>query len=585
MAYIDQRTVEEIKLRNPIEDVISSYVTLSKSGSNMKGLCPFHSEKTPSFTVFSGSSSFYCFGCGTGGDVISFIMKAENLEYVDALEFLAKRAGVTIPEDTAEISRGVTRTRVIEMNKAAARFFRDSLFHGDAGGAARDYLVNRRGLDLAIIKRFGLGYAPASFSVLRDHLRKEGFTDEEMLEASLCGKSEKTGKLYDIFRNRVMFPIIDVAGNVVAFSGRALDDSPAKYLNSKDTPAFKKSRVVFALNYAKNECQNGLILCEGNVDVVSLHQAGFENAVATLGTAITPEHARIMKKYTSKVFIAYDGDAAGMKATEKAVKTLGDVGIESKVIVISGAKDPDEFIKKYGRLAFEKLMDESRSVFDYRVESVLKKYDIKNADDKAKAARELCDECARMPSKIEREIFTAKIAKALSVDEKSVKYDVEKSERSISRQQKKSGHRELVMKTSGLADRINRDFAKNPRVARLEEIVLGMMLYCPELLSKALERKMISEDDFFTEYSKKLFGVMKTESEKGVFDISSLNEALTSDEVSRAVKLMAARDRLSNSDEIFFRTLTELKEEISKKKDVALDDLVEKINRARQGGN
>ena len=334
-------------------------------------------------------------------------------------------------------------------------------------------------------------------------------------------------------------------------------------------------------NYAKNSCSDGLILCEGNVDVVSLHQAGFENAVATLGTAITPEHARLMKKYTSKVFIAYDSDSAGRRATEKAISVLGDVGIDTKLIKIKNAKDPDEYIKKFGKLAFRELIDGSLTVYEYKIDSVISKYDIEKAEDKAAAARELCSECAKITSKIEKDLFISKIAKAIGVSERSVEYDVSKAGRALERQQKKELHENVIVKTSGITDRVNRDFAKNPRAARLEEIVLGMMLYCPELLEKAKARELIKAEDFFTEYSKKLFKVMNDAMDSGGFDISVLNAELTPDEVSRAVKLMTAREKLANTDAIFFDTLNELKEETGKKSDGGLDELVEKIRKAR----
>ena len=292
---IPASVIEDLKFRNNIEDVIGAYVPLKRAGSNLKACCPFHSEKTPSFTVYTGEGGhFYCFGCGAGGDVISFIMRIENLDYVPALHFLADRCGMTLPEDDVRPG-GVTRTRVLEMNLAAARFFRERL-SGPEGAQGRAYLSGR-GLSGGVIKRFGLGFAPDSFHALRDHLRSAGYTDEEMAEGYLCQRSRKDAKnLYDCFRGRVMFPIIDVAGNVIAFGGRVLGDGQPKYLNSGDTPAFKKSKNLFALNYAKNYASKGLILCEGYMDVISLHAAGFQNAVATLGTAITPEQARLMKK-------------------------------------------------------------------------------------------------------------------------------------------------------------------------------------------------------------------------------------------------------------------------------------------------
>ncbi len=533
----------------------------------MKGLCPFHSEKTPSFTVFGQSSNFYCFGCGAGGDVITFIMKAENLDYPGALEFLAKRAGITIPDsgDDAFWNRGVSRTRVIEMNTCAARFFRDMLFDDKVGAPARAYIAKRQ-LSLPIVKRFGLGYAPDSFNALRDHLRKNGFTDEEMTVGFLCGVSKKNGALYDYFRHRLMFPLIDVAGNIVAFGGRALDEAAEagrKYINTSDTPAFKKSRMLFGLNYAKNNCSERIILCEGNIDVISLHEAGFENAVATLGTAITPEHARLLKRYTERVAIAYDGDGAGQRATQKAVKILDEAGIDTKIIKISGAKDPDEYIKKYGKEAFKKLIEGSRSKIDYVIETTLSKYDLDNAQDKVKAARELSEYAASIYYKVEQDLFVMKAAKALEVDFKSLENDVS----IIKGRNRKNGARklkeEVVRTSSGISDRINRDFAKNPKAARLEELVLGMMLFCPEFIKKAKSSDMLSEEDFVTDYGRRLFLIL-TDTAEGDFDISALNEKMSPDEVSRAMKLSVSRMNLQNTDEIFAETSKALKNEAKK---------------------
>ncbi|MBQ7826782.1 MAG: DNA primase [Clostridia bacterium] len=348
---ISQTVIEELKRRCPIEDVISSYVTLKRAGSNHNGLCPFHSEKTPSFTVFTGTSSFYCFGCGAGGDVISFIMRAENLEYREALEFLAKRAGIALPDDGTAQKAGVSRKRLYEMNTAAAKFFRQALFESAEAGIAREYLT-KRGLSQAIIKRFGLGFADGSFNSLRDHLQSKGFTEEEMLAGFLSKKSEKNGTLYDIFREKVMFPIIDTAGNIVAFGGRVLDNSKPKYINSSDTPAFNKKRNLFALNYAKNSCADQLILCEGYMDVIALHEFGFENAVATLGTAITSEQARLISRHTKQVIITYDSDEAGQRAADKAFRLLDEVGVDTQILKVEGAKDPDEYLRKFGKVKF-----------------------------------------------------------------------------------------------------------------------------------------------------------------------------------------------------------------------------------------
>lgn len=585
---ISKNIIDDIKDRNPIEEVISSYVNLSKTGGNLKGLCPFHSEKTPSFTVFTGDPHFYCFGCGTGGDVITFIMKAENLDYPGALEFLAQRAGITLPSSKEDDFRnkGVSRTRIIEMNTCAARFFRDMLFDEKTGASAREYIAKRQ-LSSSIVKRFGLGYAPNSFNALRDHLRQNGFTDEEMTVGFMCGVSKKNGNLYDYFRNRLMFPLIDVAGNIVAFGGRVLDDSTPKYLNTSDTPAFKKSKMLFALNYAKNNAAERIILCEGNIDVISLHEAGFENAVATLGTAITPDHARLLKRYTEKVAIAYDGDGAGQRATEKAVKILDEVGIETKIIKIEGAKDPDEYIKKYGKEAFRKLIEGSRSKMEYIIENVLSKHDITNTQEKTRAAKELCEYAAGIYYKVEQDLFVANAAKALEVDVNSLANDVSIIKRRNRRSSVKKNHDEVVRMSLGISDRVNRDFAKYPKAARLEEIILGIMLLCPEFIERSLKDELLCEADFATEYGKKLFSVLEKTGKTG-FDIAHLNEFMTPDEVSRAMKLRTSRMPLQNTDSIFIETVSALKKEtgrmIKSDSDGESTDSLEEILRKKREG-
>lgn len=586
---IPREIIEDIKFRNPIEDVISSYVTLQNSGSNMKGLCPFHSEKTPSFTVFTDEQNYHCFGCGAGGDVFTFVMNAENLDYLSAVEFLAKRVGVKLPEtgDNSFVNQGVTRSRVIEMNTCAARFFRDMLFDEKIGAPAREYLKKRQ-LGLTIIKRFGLGYAPDSFNALRDHLRKNGYTDEEMTVGFFCGVSKKNGNLYDYFRNRLMFPLIDVAGNIVAFGGRVLDDSIPKYLNTSDTPAFKKSKMLFALNYAKNNCSEYMILCEGNIDVISLHEAGFENAVATLGTAITPDHARLLKKYTKKVIVSYDGDSAGKKATARAVQMLDEVGLETKVLHMRDAKDPDEFIKKFGKEAFRQLVDESRSKFDYVIEQVFEKYNIANDEYKARASYELCSYAAELSSKVERDIFSAKASKALGVDLKSFQYDLNGIMRKNQKAREKTMHSEVLRQTSGISDRVNRDFAKYPKAARLEEMILGMMMCCPEFITRCVKNpSVLNSENFVTEYGKKLFSALAEAEQAGGFDLSYLNGVLTPDEVSRAVKLITERKKLSNTDAVFLETVESLKTENAKLNGgdgggMSNDDLLEQIRKKRE---
>lgn len=578
---IPQNIIEDLKYRNSIEDVISSYVTLKRSGANLKGLCPFHSEKTPSFTVFSGDGHFFCFGCGAGGDVISFIMRIENLDYRSALEFLAQRSGITLPDDDrSDAPTGPTRSRIFEMNLAAARYFRETLF-SNAGTPGREYFAKRQ-LSGAVIKRFGLGFAPNSFDALKKFLGDSGFTEEEMVAGYLCQRSQKNPKnTYDCFRNRVMFPIIDVAGNVIAFGGRVLDDSVPKYLNSSDTPAFKKSRNLFALNFARNHTENGLILCEGYMDVIALHAAGFENAVATLGTAITPDQARIMKKYTDKVTISYDSDDAGQRAADKALRLLGEAGIEARVLVIPGAKDPDEYIKTYGAKRFSEILKSSRAGFDHKISKIISKYDTSTADGKMRAAKELCYAIAEIPSKVERDIYSQSAAKALELDVQSIKSDVAAIIKRNTQKARKELHSEVVRTTSGIGDRIDPDFAKEPTSIKLERAVLGMMMQYPEFIKLCCDKNLLCEEMFFSELNRRFY--IKISEHPDDFDFSMLSESFTQDEVSRAMKMITDRRKLTNSKEVFLGSITDLKKKSERlKSKTATDDLSALIERRRQ---
>ncbi len=576
---IPASVIEDLKYRNSIEDVISSYVNLTRSGSNLKGLCPFHSEKTPSFTVYTGDSHFYCFGCGAGGDVISFIMRIENLDYRGALEFLAARCGIALPDDDGYANEGVSRSRILEMNLCAAKFFRNTLYSSE-GRAGMEYF-EKRALSGATIKHFGLGYAPNSYDALKKHLRSAGFTDEEMVAGYLCQRSRKNEKnTYDCFRNRVMFPIIDTTGNIVAFGGRVLDDSKPKYLNSADTPAFKKSRHLFALNYARKHTENGFILCEGYMDVIALHAAGFENAVATLGTAITPDHARIMKKYTDKVIISYDSDEAGQKAADKALRLLGEAGVDAKVLTIPGAKDPDEYIKAYGPARFAEVLQGSRSGFEHKIANITSKYDINTADGKAKAARELCYAIADIPSRVEQDIYCQRVASLLSVDISGVKSEVAGMIRRANAKRKKEQHSEVVRITSGIGDRVDPDFAKAPGNVKLECALIGMMLLRPEYIKLARDGGLLGEECFSSDLNRRLYRAV---TETDDFDFGMLSETFTQDEVSRAAKMIADRKKLSDSPQIFAdyaRSLREMSEKLKEKS--GGDDLRSIIERRRK---
>ena len=542
--------IDEIKFRNNIETVVSTYVTLKRAGSNFNGSCPFHSEKTPSFTVFPSTQSFYCFGCGAGGDAITFIMRMENLDYISAVRLLAERSGVKLPEEQikSDGTKEIGRQRILSMNKAALEFFKKSLFDDKIGEIARSYLIEKRKLSMEIINHFQLGYASNSFGALHDYLKKLGYTDEEMIVGFLCGKSSKTGNPFDYFRNRIIFPIIDVTGNVVAFGGRVMDDSTPKYLNTSDTPAFKKSKNLFALNFAKNNCEKMLILCEGYMDVISLHASGFENAVATLGTAITPEQARIFSRYTKKVVISYDSDEAGQRAADKAFKLLQEVGIDVRIIKMEGAKDPDEFIKKNGANMFSSLLDASKPRFEFECDRVFAKYNINNVEDKVKASRELCYFISACPSDVEREIYCRRLSKLLDIPANSILNDVNIIIKKNNSKNKKGEVSELYRNASGIGDRINPEASSNIKATKTEEAILGLMMLKPELLKISVER--LSVDDFVTAFSKKVYErISNAYKEHGKYDLGLIEGDFSLDEISRMSKMLSERGRLNCNDE------------------------------------
>ena len=543
---IPQSFIDEVKYRNKIEDVIASYVNLKRAGSNYQGLCPFHSEKTPSFTVFPNTETFHCFGCGAGGDVISFIMRAENLGYPGAVEFLAKRAGLEMPEEAGGAgSETVKRSRMYEMNRTAAVFFNKMLYAPESE-PAREYL-KQRGLSSAAVKRFGLGFAPNSFDALRRHMHSLGYGDDELKEAFLCGKSERTGGYFDYFRGRLIFPIIDNFSNVIAFGGRALGDGKPKYLNTSDTPVFKKSRNLFALNFAKNACAESLILCEGYMDVIAVNMAGFPNAVATLGTALTTEQARIMAKYTKKVILSYDSDEAGVSAAKRAIPILTDAGLEVKMLRMEGAKDPDEYIKKFGAARFKTLIDDSQGKLDYLCDSVLNKYNILIPEEKLKAADELCEVVCGIWSDVEREIYITRIAERLSVEPANLKRDVERRMRRKRKDEDAELRRKIVSDTLGYGDRVNRDFVGNAKAARAEEAIIGILLLRPELVPEIRKgRVSLAADDFVTQFNKRVFeAILGCE---GKCDIGLLGQDFSVEEIDRITAMQVKRASLTKHD-------------------------------------
>ncbi|MBQ7300326.1 MAG: DNA primase [Clostridia bacterium] len=586
--------LEDLKFRNPVEDVISSYVSLKRAGSNLVGLCPFHNEKSPSFTVFPATRGFYCFGCGAGGDAITFIMKAENLDYIGAVEHLCKRAGMEMPEDDHAGRRGdsdVKKARVYAANRDAARFYHDMLSKPE-GQAGLAYLRSR-GLTDAVIRRFGLGFAPDEFTLRKnlflDHMLGLGYTEKELLASFLCAKSQKNGRLYPIFRNRVMFPVIDLTGEVVAFGGRVMDDSKPKYLNSSDTPGFKKSRTLFALNYARHACEERLILCEGYMDVIAVHAAGMPGAVATLGTAITAEQARIMARYTKEVVIAYDMDDAGRRAAEKAIALLDGVGVRTKILKLNGAKDPDEFIRKFGADAFRLRLDDSENQFDYRCSVVIASHDLEDFNDRMACISELTALLSTLHTDVERDVYIGRLADKLGVSRDSLKNDVTRARKRQEKTQKTEQTRRQIQKTAGYGDRINPDRAKFRRAASAEESILGILLLYPELLSEtAGGAEGLREEEFLTAFNRRVYAfLLSCTAEHGRFESGYLGEVFSDEEIGRITGMQVAHTQLTRNDMSVIRdNITVLREEGAKEKqkstDLSADDL-QNLIRSRRG--
>lgn len=564
--------IDEIIFKNPIEDVISSYVNLKKNGSRYTGLCPFHSEKTPSFVVYPNTKSFYCFGCGTGGTVITFISKIENLTYIEAIEMLAERAGIRIYGDTyyrKEDPDLPSKKQVLAMNLDAAKFFRACLFDPNIGRGGMRYLTEERRLDISTIKHFGLGFAPDGFDNLTKHMRSLGYKDEELRYAFLCGKSQN-GKYYDYFRNRVIFPIIDTSGSVIGFGGRVMDDSKPKYLNTSDTPAFKKSRNLYALNYAKNASEDQMILCEGYMDVIAMHAAGFESAVATLGTALTDEQARIMAKYTKRVIISYDSDEAGRKAAARATGMLADVGLDVRMLRMRDAKDPDEYIKKFGRIKFEGLLKDSVPDYDYRRDIILSKYDINVPDMKIKAADELTTMISDYHSGVARELYIADIAKRLELPTDTLKADVNRKRSFNNRRAQNELRREADRSVMMIGDKVNPEASKKPSAVKAEEVILGILIISEDAREYLLKNPdSLSKADFFSEFSRDLYGrICELRDSDHGFSFPLLEEGYSPEEFSRVYSIFKRREELSqNSVGVMLDAIKSLKSETDTNED------------------
>lgn len=528
--------IQQLKQSCDMERIVSGYLPLKKKGRYLVGLCPFHSEKSPSFYVYPQNQSFYCFGCGAGGDVITFIRRIENLEYMEAVKLLADRCGLELPMDSDQSdARSMLKKRVLEINRESARFFHSCLM-SEQGRQAYEYLISR-GRDRKTIRHFGLGYAPAGWDGLLNHLRAKGFSDNDMLEANVVTKG-KYGP-HDRFSNRVIFPIIDLRGNVVAFGGRALDDKGAKYLNSSDTPVFKKSKTLFALNFAKTSKRPGLILAEGYMDVIAIHQAGFDNAVATLGTALTEEQARLISQYAERVVLAYDSDGPGQAATKRAMNIFDEVGVKVSVLSMTGAKDPDEFIKKYGTERFAMLLDNSRNPVEFELSKLRTTYDTAQADGKVGYLKEACKLFAGIRNPVEREVYITQTANELAISPQAIKAQIENLDKRESYRQRKQQRADTniyIGRMVAAKDDLQR--RTNLRYAMAEEGVLFCLMKNPDSYPQVSSR--VSEQDFVTDINRQLYLALSQRLEQGqTVEMIDLSSQLSPELMGRISAIMA----------------------------------------------
>ena len=575
MAY-PAEFLEELKKRNRIVDVINSYVPLKRAGTLYTACCPFHNEKTPSFMVYERTESFYCFGCGAGGDVVSFVMKADNIDYPSAIEQLAQRAGLTVPDDGYNREASDKRRRILDANREAAKYFNTQLTSGKYKEAT-DY-INGRGLTAAV-RHFGLGYSPPDKKLFA-YLTDLGYKPNELLDAFLCNRGG-----YSTFENRIVFPIIDAAGNVVGFSARSLEKKPAegqKYKNTNDTPAFSKRRNLYAMNFAKNSKEDFFILCEGQTDVIALHMSGFTNAIASLGTSFSEEQAALIRRYKNKVVICYDGDAAGISKTNAVIKILSGADVETKVVSLPDGCDPDEFIQKYGKERFSLLLQKSIGQMDYRCGQALASYDLKSADQRVLASEKLADIIAAVPSPVEREIYTVKYAKQLDVSPESFKALIEQKHIKQRKANSKNDQTKLIRQSEGYGDKVNPDKIRMTRATNAEEALLGIAQINPDFLLKAEEEGVLGENDFKTAFNHRVYTAMKNcIKTEGRYDLSFIASEFSPDETGRITRMLIARNDLSdNGYEVFKENAKALREDDQRPTGTAsFDDIQALINK------
>lgn len=556
MRFSDE-FLSELRDRNDIVDVISPYVDLRVKGALATGLCPFHNEKTPSFTVYINTQSYYCFGCGSGGDAITFIKNIENLAYGEAVTLLAERSGLPLPADGYDDGVAKMKRRMLDANREAAKFFHNSLFTPE-GKKGLEYFLDR-GLTQETIRHFGLGFAPDRWDGLLRHMKSKGYTEQELVAADLAKKTQK-GYIIDTYRNRAMFPIIDVKGSVIAFGGRVLDDSKPKYINTSDTLIYKKSQGVFALNFAKRGTDKTLILCEGYMDVIAYHQAGFENAVAGLGTAFTPEQAKLISKYAEEVILSYDNDEAGQNATRKAIGILSRTPLRIKVARLQGGKDPDEIIKKYGKDKMQQILSSAVGDVDFDLQRAKKGFDLQTSDGKVAYLGQAVDILAKFRNPIQWDVYASKLSAELGVAKEAIVVQIEKKSKQQARRETKENFSKAATFNDEAMKKVNPERQKNIFAAKAEETLIASLLHNPDFYFKIKDK--LSDEDFATELNHRIFRLIaKHLDENRPVGVTYFAEELTDEETGYLVRLESMRENLGNTVQECLDCINRMKQE------------------------
>lgn len=572
MPQKNDEFIDALHRANPIETVIGSYVQLKKRGKNYLCSCPFHSEKTPSCTVFPDTQTFHCFGCGAGGDVITFVMQIENLNFIEAARLLAQRSGIEMPAYSGNSQNSQRRTRIYEMNRIAANFFYLNLVNGQNKSGLK-YFYDRR-ISPQTIKKYGLGYAPDSWDTIIKLLHSKGYSDEEIIDSWLGGRSQKTGNMFDMFRNRVIFPIIDLRKNVIGFGGRVLDDSKPKYLNTAKTPIFDKGSNLFSLNFAKSSDSKKMILCEGYMDVIAVNQAGFENVVATLGTAITPAQARLISHYAEEVIIAYDSDSAGQTAARKAINHFSDVGVRATVIHMEGAKDPDEFIKKFGCDRFRMLLDNSRDANDFMLDKCENGLDLDTEAGKIELLKRASSVLAGISSPIEREIYISRTSKKGGIPVDVLKAHIDAILSKSRKQEKNKIWNSMVSGMTRRNDKINPEAVTSSKEANAEEQIIYFLLRHSEECNEI--QKLILPECFMTSFNRKVYSaILEHIKNNEQFSVSMLTGEFSPEEWGRISGILAKYENANINMQVVSDCAGVLKKASSSGSngDISLDEL------------